>query len=99
MVTKSISSVTGRSPVTVAAGFLGAFIVASLATQLFRTQIASIQPGAVEPVIASPATLWAPLAERDTATISKTAASPAAAINVKPVVGSEATLWAPLSDR
>ena len=99
MVTNSISSVSGRSPLTVAAGFLGAFIVASLATQLFRTQITSIQAGGVEPVIASPATLWAPLAERDMATSSKTAASPAAAINVKPVVGSEATLWAPLSDR
>ena len=97
--TNSISSVSGRSPLTVAAGFLGAFIVGSLAAQLFRTQITSIQPGAVEPVIASPATLWASLAERDAATSSNAAVSPAAAINVKPVVGSEATLWAPLSDR
>ena len=62
--TSSISSASGRSPITLAAGFLGAFIVGSLAVQLVRSQTAAIQAGAagVEPVIAGPAALWAPLA-------------------------------------
>ena len=95
---------TGRSPITLAAGFLGAFIVGSLAVQLVRSQTASMQLGAavVEPVIAGPAALWAPLAERDiaSANIGETA-QPAAAIqpSVDPVVGSEATLWAPFGER
>ena len=61
--TSSISSASGRSPITLAAGFLGAFIVGSLAVQLVRSQTASVQAGAagVEPVIAGPAGLWAPL--------------------------------------
>lgn len=102
--TSSISSVAGRSPITIAAGFLGAFVVGSLAVQLVRSQTAAVQTGAagVEPVIASPATLWAPLAERDLVAAAPatvpTAVSTAAPI-VEPVVGSEATLWAPLSDR
>ena len=102
--TSSISSATGRSPITIAAGFLGAFVVGSLAVQLVRSQTASVPAGAtaVEPVIASPATLWAPLAQPD---VMATASSKApvtvgnADPIVKPVVGSEATLWAPLSDR
>ena len=59
--TSSISSASGRSPITLAAGFLGAFVVGSLAVQLVRSQTASVQAGAadVEPVIASPATLAA----------------------------------------
>ena len=67
--TSSISSASARSPITLAAGFLGAFIVGSLAVQLVRSQTASVQAGAVgvEPVIAGPAALWAPLAERDIA--------------------------------
>ena len=100
----SISSTSGRSPITLAAGFLGAFIVGSLAVQLVRSQTASVQAGtaAVEPVIAGPAALWAPLAERDVASANTAAtAQPAAAIQpaVEPVVGSEATLWAPFGER
>ena len=102
--TSSISSASGRSPITLAAGFLGAFIVGSLAVQLVRSQTASVQAGtaAVEPVIAGPAALWAPLAERDVASASATVnAQPAGAIKpaVDPVVGSEATLWAPFGER
>ena len=95
----------GRSPLTVAAGFLGAFIVGSLAVQLVRTQGVSVTPGetSVEPVIASPATLWADLGSRDLDAnpFSKTtpAASTSSTEAVEPVVGSEATLWAPLSER
>ena len=101
--TSSISSASGRSPITLAAGFLGAFIVGSLAVQLVRSQTASIQAGSagVEPVIAGPATLWAPLAERDIANANTgETAQPAAAIqpSVEPVVGSEATLWAPFGE-
>ena len=102
--TSSITSASGRSPIALAAGFLGAFIVGSLAVQLVRSQTASIQAGAagVEPVIAGPATLWAPLAERDIANANTGAtAQRAAAIKpaVEPVVGSEATLWAPFGER
>ena len=102
--TSSISSTSGRSPITLAAGFLGAFIVGSLAVQLVRSQTASVQAGAtgVEPVIAGPAALWAHLAERDVASANTAAtAQPAAAIQpaVEPVVGSEATLWAPFGER
>ena len=101
--TNSIVS-AGRSPITLAAGFLGAFIVGSLAVQLVRSQTASMQLGAavVEPVIAGPAALWAPLAERDIASATAGAtAQPAAAIQpaIEPVVGSEATLWAPFGER
>ena len=51
--TSSISSASGRSPITLGAGFLCAFIVGSLAVQLVRSQSASVQAGAagVEPVI------------------------------------------------
>lgn len=102
--TSSVSSVSGRSPITIAAGFLGAFIVGSLAVQLVRSQTATMSSGvaAVEPVIAGHAALWAPLAERDIASANTGAtAQPAAAMQpaVEPVVGSEATLWAPLSNR
>ena len=95
----------GRSPLTIAAGFLGAFIVGSLAVQLVRTQGVSPTPGmtSVEPVIASPATLWADLRARDLEASSIQNPTPAApatsAASVKPVVGSEATLWAPLGER
>ena len=102
--TSSISSASGRSPITLAASFLGAFIVGSLAVQLVRSQTASVQAGAtgVEPVIAGPAALWAPLGERDIASANTAAtAQPAAAIQpaVEHVVGSEATLWAPFGER
>ncbi|WP_028953186.1 hypothetical protein [Synechococcus sp. CC9616] len=106
--TSSISSASGRSPITLAAGFLGAFIVGSLAVQLVRSQSAFVQAGtaAVEPVIAGPAAVWAPLAERDIAAVktevnAEASAKPAAVIqpSVEPVVGSEATLWSALSQR
>ena len=102
--TSSISSASGRSPITLAAGFLGAFIVGSLAVQLVRSQTAPVQAGAagVDPVIAGPAALWAPLAERDIAS-ANTAATARSAAAIKPavelVVGSEATLWAPFGER
>ena len=102
--TSSVSSASGRSTITLAAGFLGAFIVGSLAVQLVRSQTAAIQAGAVgvEPVIAGPAALWAPLAEVDIASANASAtAQPAAAIQpaVEPVVGSEATLWSAFGER
>ena len=102
--TSSISSASGRIPITLAAGFLGAFIVGSLAVQLERSQTASVQAGAagVEPVIAGPAALWAPLADRDIASANTAAtAQPTAAIQpaFEPVVGSEATLWSAFGER
>jgi len=113
-VTHTISSVSGRSPITVAAGFLGAFIVGSLAVQLVHSQSTAVQTGAaaVEPVVASPATLWAALGERDAVSESSSRVPTAAnvqptnataanieAVKVEAVVGSEATLWAPLGAR
>ena len=106
--TSSISSAAGRSSLTLAAGFLGAFVVGSLAVQLVRSQTASVQAGnaGVEPVIAGPAAVWAPLGESElmaTAPAAVPTAAPAAVSSeapiVKPVVGSEATLWAPLGER
>ena len=106
--TSSISSAAGRSPLTLAAGFLGAFVVGSLAVQLVRSQTASVQASSagVKPVIAGPAAVWAPLGERDLIATTPAAvltAAPAAVSSeapiVKPVVGSEATLWAPLGER
>ena len=102
--TSSISSVSGRSPITLAAGSVGAFIVGSLAVQLVRSQTTSVQAGStgVEPVIAGPAALWAPLADRDITSVNTAAtAQPAAAIQpaVEPVVGSEATLWSAFGER
>lgn len=97
----SVSSVPGRSPITIAAGFLGAFIVGSLAVQLVRTQTASVpnDAAAVKPVIASPATLWSTLGEPDAINATPSTVKPAARVNVEPVVGSEATLWSTLGDR
>lgn len=53
-----------RSPITIAAGFVGAFVVASLAVQMVRSMSAT-QPvsafspaSAVTPVVANEATLW-----------------------------------------
>ena len=101
--TSSVSSASGRSPITLAAGVLGAFIGGSLAVQLVRSQTAAIQAGAVgvEPVIAGPAALWAPVAERDIASANTAQRPNPAAIQpaVEPVVGSEATLWAPFGER
>ena len=102
---KSISSVSGRSPITLAAGFLGAFIVGSLVVQLLRSQLPTNKPmsSAVDPVISAPSAVWAPLAERDIPIVitGETAQSTAAIQpDVKPLVGSEeATLWAPFGER
>ena len=102
--TSSISTVAGRSPITITAGFLGAFIVGSLAVQLVRSQTAPMSSGvaAPEPVIAGHAALWAALAERYIASANTGAtAQPADAIKpaVEQVVGSEATLWASFGER
>ena len=62
---------SSRSPITVATGFIGAFIVASLAVQMVRSQRATISPAAtsdaptqVEPVITSQAAMWSVLGAR-----------------------------------
>ncbi|WP_368656149.1 hypothetical protein [Synechococcus sp. HK05] len=52
-----------------AAGFIGAFVVASLAVQLVRSMqtaqaVAPAQPSAVQPVVAHQATLWQDLGSR-----------------------------------
>lgn len=66
------SSQVTRSPITIAAGFIGAFIVASLAVQMVRSQTSAASPSvnagqssAVEPVIASQAAMWSVLGTRD----------------------------------
>ena len=101
MSTSSIRS-TGRSAITVTAGFLGAFIVSSLAVQLFRSYSPTVQNKltTVDPVIASPATLWSELGTRDNIIIKQSNTTlntnSSTYINIQPVVASEATLWSPL---
>ncbi|WP_438982997.1 hypothetical protein [Vulcanococcus sp.] len=57
-----------RSPITIAAGFLGAFVVASLAVQMVRTMTAAqpstVSPTTTVPVVAHQATLWQELGQR-----------------------------------
>ncbi len=53
-----------RSPLTVAAGFVGAFIVASLAVQMVLSQKAATATTEVEPVVTSQAAMWSVLGER-----------------------------------
>lgn len=102
-----VVSTGNRSQIAIATGFLGAFIVGSLAVQMVRSQggvaIDGTRPNAqVEPVIASPATLWADMGSRSELVEQR---SPSPAINaspkavVDPVVGSEATLWSALGNR
>ena len=102
-----VVSTGNRSQIAIATGFLGAFIVGSLAVQMVRSQggvaIDGTRPNAqVEPVIASPATLWADMGSRSELIEQR---SPSPAINaspkavVDPVVGSEATLWSALGNR
>ena len=62
---------SSRSPITVATGFIGAFIVASLAVQMVRSQQAAVTPAVtsasttqVEPVVTSQAAMWSVLGER-----------------------------------
>jgi len=63
----SAAARVARSPLTIAAGFVGAFVVASLAIQLVRSmgaaQPAPAQTSAVQPVVAHQATLWRELAQ------------------------------------
>lgn len=102
-----VVSTGNRSQIAIATGFVGAFIVGSLAVQMIRSQVGVAVDGArpsakVEPVIASPATLWADMGVRDTlaqqpASSQTTSASPKAV--VRPVVGSEATLWSAFGSR
>ena len=62
---------SNRSPITIATGFIGAFIVASLAVQMVRSQRAAVAPAVtssaatqVEPVVTSQAAMWSVLGER-----------------------------------
>jgi len=71
MVRSYSTTSASRSPITVAAGFIGAFIVASLAVQMVRSQQAAVAPvetstssTQVEPVITSQAAMWSVLGER-----------------------------------
>ncbi|WP_413404727.1 MULTISPECIES: hypothetical protein [unclassified Synechococcus] len=71
MVRSYSTTSASRSPITVAAGFIGAFIVASLAVQMVRSQRAAVTPvetspssTQVEPVITSQAAMWSVLGER-----------------------------------
>ena len=98
--TSTASRYSGRSPITIAAGFVGAFVVGSLAVQLVRVQSASTTRSAdVEPVIASPATLWSTLGEQD-AIVDNAAALPSTAPDQPAaVVASEATLWSAFAER
>ncbi len=97
MSTSSVRS-TERSAITVSAGFLGAFIVSSLAVQLFRSYSPSVQNKLtnVDPVIASPATLWSELGTQDNIIIKQSNTNSSTSINIQPVIASESTLWSPL---
>ena len=67
MAVQSAASVgSRRHPITIAAGFLGAFVVGYLAVQLLRTASpVSVSPAqVVEPVTAHAASLWQPLSQR-----------------------------------
>ena len=102
-----VVSTGNRSQIAIATGFLGAFIVGSLAVQMVRSHggvaIDGTRPSAqVEPVIASPATLWADMGSRSELVEQRSSspainASPKAGVD--PVVGSEATLWSALGNR
>lgn len=102
-----VVSTGNRSQIAIATGFLGAFIVGSLAVQMVRSQggvaIDGNTPSAqVEPVIASPATLWADMGSRSELVeqlSSSPAINPSPKAVVDPVVGSEATLWSALGSR
>ncbi len=97
MSTSSVRS-TERSAITISAGFLGAFIVSSLAVQLFRSYSPTIQNKliTVDPVIASPATLWSELGTRDNIIIKQSNTNSSISTNIETVIASEATLWSPI---
>lgn len=98
--THSVST-TDRSPITIAAGFLGAFVVGSLAVQLIRsqTQYQQAPSSGVEPVVSSQATMWSGLGDRDLSVKITNAPFAAPQTNVEAVVGSKATLWSTLGER
>ena len=64
-VQSAVSFGSSRHPITIAAGFLGAFVVGSLAVQLLRTAspVAVSPAEVVEPVTAHASSLWQPLAQ------------------------------------
>ena len=103
----SAASTSSRRQIAIATGFVGAFIVGSLAVQMVRSHVGvamdsnQSKPN-VSPVIASQATLWADLGSR-TDSINTPAPAPARnaakTVDVKPVIGSEATLWSAFGDR
>ena len=101
--TSSVSRVVDRSPISIAAGFIGAFIVGSLAVQLVRSHVGALPApsSAVEPVIAGPSAIWSTLGEQDILmTQGQRSATPAPTTSATAVVvGSEATLWSALGDR
>ena len=96
-----------RSQIAIATGFLGAFIVGSLAVQMVRSQVGGALDGTrpnaqVEPVIASPSPVGADMGSRselDGQLSSSPAINTSPKAVVDPVVGSEATLWSALGSR
>ena len=65
MATKTGIAAQGRHPLTIATGFFGAFVVASLGVQLIRSASVSIAaPAPVQPVTAGQAAMWQVLGER-----------------------------------
>ena len=61
------ASVASRSPLALATGCVGAFVVASLAVQLVRANApatAPQSPASVQPVVAHQSTLWQQLGSR-----------------------------------
>ncbi len=103
----SAASTSSRSNISVATGFLGAFIVGSLAVQMVRSQTgialkSNPRPVNIAPVIASQATLWGELGSRSNAvetSASIPVTSTTKSADIKPVVGSEATLWSAFGSR
>ena len=95
------TSLATRSTITIAAGFLGAFIVGSLAVQLWSSQTRYQQSPAtgVEPIVAGPSAIWSDLAAPDLASTISQSAVVTPAADVEFVVGSEATLWSTLGER
>lgn len=68
MAKQAMAVVTGRSSLAVAAGFLGAFVLASMAVQLVRSYAPSdalVAPAGnqVEPVLAHQSALWQTLGQ------------------------------------
>ena len=103
----SAASTSSRSNIAIATGFLGAFIVGSLAVQMVRSQTgitlkSNPKPAGIAPVIASQATLWGELGSRSNSVIQSESIpvrSTSKSADIKPVVGSEATLWSAFGTR